>query len=193
MAIKAIIFDCFGVLVLSGHASLRQDFPQLTTELDDLNIQSDYGYLSRQEFNQSASALTGLTLKDLQSRYWLANVRNQSAFDWVKQLRQAGNYKVGLLSNIGKGWLNDFVPEAENEQLFDTVVLSGEVGMTKPAAEIFELAAERLGLSTFECVMIDDLLMNVEGARRAGMQAILFGTTAQAKADFERLLEAEVA
>jgi HAD superfamily hydrolase (TIGR01509 family) len=193
MAIKAIIFDCFGVLVLSGQASLLQDYPDLSDELSDLILQSDYGYISRDEFNQAACRLTGLSLTDFKSRYWSANIRNESAFKWVRTLKAAGNYKVGLLSNIGQGWLSDFVPEADDEQLFDAVVLSGDVGMTKPAAEIFQLTAKRLGVTPAECVMIDDLLTNVDGARRAGMEAILFGTTSQSQADLGRLLEPALA
>lgn len=193
MAIKAIIFDCFGVLVLAGAASLRQDYPALVGDLHDLVLRSDYGYISRQEFNQLASSLVGLSAEQFQSRYWAANVRNEPALAWVSAVKKTASYQVGLLSNIGKGWLEDFIPAVESEQLFDTVVLSGEVGMVKPAAEIFELIAQRLGAETYECVMIDDLIENVEAAQRVGMEAILFNTDSQAQAELERLLESDSA
>lgn len=191
MTIKAIIFDCFGVLVVPGRYSLQYDFPDLANELHDLTMRSDYGYISRQEFNQSAAELTGLSVEEFQTRYWEANVRNEPAFNWANELKKTGNYKIGMLSNIGIGWLNDFISETEREQLFDSVVLSGEAGVTKPSVESFELIAQHLGAEPYECVMIDDLLVNIDGAQRAGMKTILFGTTRQAQIDFAYHLESQ--
>ncbi len=59
------------------------------------------------------------------------------------------------------------LPEA-----FDAVVLSGVVGFAKPDAEIYRLAARRLGLEPGECVFVDDLRRNVDGAVDAGMVGI---------------------
>ena len=53
------------------------------------------------------------------------------------------------------------------------VVISAEVGMRKPDREIFLFAAEELGLPTEECVFVDDLLHNAEGARAVGMEAVV--------------------
>lgn len=191
MVIKAIIFDCFGVLVVPGLDALLHDFPDKAVEAQDLELQSDYGYISRQEYNQLASELTGLSVEQFQNRYWKSKVRNQPAFDWLLDLKKTGTYKIGMLSNIGAWWLDDFIAPTEREQLFDAFVLSGEVGMVKPSIEIFELVAERLGVEPSECVMIDDALVNVNGAKRAGMKAILFSTTVQAQADLALLLEAD--
>ena len=110
-------------------------------------------------------------------------------FGWVRQLKQAGVYKIGLLSNIRVGGLDDFLPETERQELFDGVVLSGELGITKPAREIYEIAAARLGVQPHECIMIDDLLQNTDGAERADMQAVLFDTLAQAQQDVQRIIE----
>jgi FMN phosphatase YigB (HAD superfamily) len=57
--------------------------------------------------------------------------------------------------------------------LFDDIVVSAEVGVAKPAARIFRLAAERLGLPPAACVFVDDWDKNVEAAREVGMQAVL--------------------
>lgn len=56
--------------------------------------------------------------------------------------------------------------------LFDTIVLSGEVGVAKPDRRIFELAAERLGLQPDECVFVDDLAVYVHAAARTGMVGV---------------------
>jgi epoxide hydrolase-like predicted phosphatase len=188
MAIKAIIFDCFGVLVISGSVSVQHDYPHLAVELHDLTMRSDYGYITRSEFDKELSDLTAISLDDIEARYWAKNVRNEPVFAWVRSIKSAGEYKLGLLTNIGKEWLDDFLLPTERHDLFNKEVLSGEVGMTKPDVRIYELLAQKLGVETSECVMIDDLLQNVEGAARAGMATVLFGSLSQAQEDLNRVL-----
>lgn len=188
MAIKAIIFDCFGVLVVSGTESMKHDFPHLSQQLHDLTLRSDYGYMNRSEFDDAISELTGVPRAEVEARYWQQNVRSEPVFEWVRMLKTEGIYKIGLLSNIGKEWLDDFLPIGERKTLFDDEVLSGVVGIVKPDLRIFELMAEKLGVETYECVMIDDILENVEGAKQAGMQTVLFGTLEQARSDLQEVL-----
>lgn len=191
MAIKAVIFDCFGVLIVPAQVLLPHDFPEKVDDFRDLSMQSDYGYISRDEYNQMAAELTGLTSEEFQKNYWNNRVRNEPVFDWINDLIKSHQFKLGLLSNISVWRLEDFIPKAERDKLFDSVVLSGEEGMIKPSLEIYELAAGRLGVDISECVMIDDLLGNVDGAERVGMKTILFGDVDQARADFDRLIEVE--
>jgi putative hydrolase of the HAD superfamily len=188
VAIKAIIFDCFGVLVVSGTESMKHDFPQLSQQLHDLTLRSDYGYMSRSEFDDAISELTGVPHDEVEARYWQQNVRSESVFKWVRRLKNEGTYKIGLLSNIGKEWLDDFLPTDERGTLFDGEVLSGVVGIVKPDVRIFEMMAEKLGVQSEECVMIDDILENVEGAKRAGMETVFFGTLEQAQSDLQEVL-----
>jgi HAD superfamily hydrolase (TIGR01509 family) len=188
MVIKAIIFDCFGVLVMARRVKLYQDYPQFKTQIDDLGYQSDYGMTSRQQFDDSIAELVGLTPEEVEARYWATNVRNEAAIAWVRELKSSGQYKIGMLSNIGRGFINDSLPMTEQTSLFDEVVLSCDVGMIKPDPRIFELAAERLGVAPYECIMIDDLPSNIDGAERAGMQGVVFGSINQAQADFKQLL-----
>jgi HAD superfamily hydrolase (TIGR01509 family) len=189
MAIKAIIFDCFGVFVLSGRESVVKDFPDIKQDLHDLTVRSDYGFISRDDFNKELSDFTHIPADEVEARYWAKSTRNESVFQWANELKKAGGYKIGLLSNIGINWLNDFFPEEERKSLFDDVVLSSDVGYIKPDRKIFEIAAERLGVDTTECVMIDDLLENIEAASSVGMQGIVYGSTGEARAELERLLE----
>jgi len=187
MAIKAIIFDCFGVLVLSGRANMYQDYPMFHAEMDDLERQMDYGMASRQQFNDSIAELTGLSFDQIERRYWSIYARNESVIDWANQLKVSGEYKVGVLSNVGRGFISEFLPEIND--LFDSVILSSSVGMIKPDPSIFELAAKQLNVSTYECVMIDDLPSNISAAQLSGMKGIVFGSLHQAKSDMRELLE----
>ncbi len=191
MAIKAVIFDCFGVLIVPNQALLTHDFPEKVDEFRDLSMQSDYGYISREEYSRAAIELTGLTSEEFQKRYWNSKVRNEPVFDWINDLKKSHQFKLGMLSNISVWRLEDFIPKTERDKLFDSVVLSGEEGMIKPSPEIYELTANRLGVDASECIMIDDLLGNIDGAALIGMKTILFGDVDQAKADFDRLIESE--
>jgi len=189
MAVKAIIFDCFGVLIMPGRTLLCQSFPQFTTEISDLEHQSDYGMISRTKFNNSIAELVGITPDEVESRYYDVNVHNEEAVEWVRELKSSGKYKIGLLSNVGRGWLDDFLTEIEQVDLFDEVILSSDVGLIKPDIKLFEIAAERLGIEPYECVMIDDLLPNIDGAEAADMQGVVFTSTKLARIELEHIIE----
>jgi putative hydrolase of the HAD superfamily len=188
MAIKAIIFDCFGVLVKAGHVLLRQDHPELKELIYDLQNKSDSGQISRQQFNQTIAEKIGLTPQQVDDRYWGTNKFNQPVVDWIHQLRQSGQYKIGMLSNINRDWMDVCLPFFDRESLFDVEVLSGDVNLMKPDPAIFKLASNRLNLQPEECVMIDDLTTNINGAKLAGMKGIVFVSKDQAQAELAQLL-----
>jgi 2-haloacid dehalogenase len=69
---------------------------------------------------------------------------------------------------------------------FRDIVVSGEVGMLKPDAEIFELFLERNGLAARDCVFIDDSRANVASAASLGFDAIHFSSAQQLAQDLRR-------
>jgi putative hydrolase of the HAD superfamily len=90
-----------------------------------------------------------------------------SMIDVVRTARTAG-IRTGLLSN---SWGLDY-PREGWDTLFDTVVISGEVGLRKPGLAIYTLAAERLGLPPSQVVFVDDLAPNVRAAVAVGMVGV---------------------
>ncbi len=94
---------------------------------------------------------------------------DQEMVNAVARARKQG-VRTGLISN---SWGSDIYDGAQLEELFDGVVISGEVGMHKPNADIFLLGAERAGAAPEECVFVDDLRENCAGAEAVGMRAIL--------------------
>jgi putative hydrolase of the HAD superfamily len=105
-------------------------------------------------------------------------------YDTIRALRAAG-LRTGLLSN---SWGCDEYPREDFPGLFDTVVLSGEVGMRKPEPEIFRHAAQTLGLPPGECVFIDDMPANVAAAQACGMTAVLHAEPAATARTLQDLL-----
>ena len=96
---------------------------------------------------------------------------------WAGQLREAG-YRIALLSNmpftVRAAVLHcDWLPE------FDQRTFSCELGISKPAAEIYEHCLGGLDVAAEEALFLDDRPANVEGAKALGMPAILF-TAAEA-------------
>ena len=87
----------------------------------------------------------------------------------VSAIRAAG-LRTGLLSN---SWGMADYPRHLFPGMFDTVVISAEVGMRKPEERIFRHAAGLLGLDPAECVFVDDIEVNVTAAEATGMTAIL--------------------
>ncbi|MFI8828233.1 HAD family hydrolase [Streptomyces sp. NPDC053431] len=86
----------------------------------------------------------------------------------VEELRELG-IRVALLSN---SWGNTY-PRELIDALFDPVVISGEVGLRKPLAPIYELTLARLGVTAGRVLFVDDAEPNVLGARAVGMRAHL--------------------
>ncbi len=95
---------------------------------------------------------------------------------------------TGLISN---SWVMEHYTE-EIRELFDVVVISAEVGLHKPQPEIFRLAAEQLGLEPEDCIFVDDLRENCEGAEAVGMTAVLHRDVDETIARVEGLLGASL-
>jgi putative hydrolase of the HAD superfamily len=90
----------------------------------------------------------------------------------VEALRRARaqGVRTGLISNsMGAGRYD----RSTFPELFDGVVISGDEGMHKPEPAIYELGCERVGLAPAQCVFVDDLRENCEGAEAVGMVAVL--------------------
>lgn len=186
--IRGIIFDCFGVLVHGSLEYLRDITPpEHRRELNDLSHSSDYGYLSSEEYLTRVGMLLGRSAAEIESITRARRVRDERMIRLVRSLHP--QYKVGLLSNVGRGVIHGTFTSDELHELFDMVLLSSEVGMVKPHADIYELAAIRLGLSCEECLMIDDIPINVEGAKAVGMQGIVCVDSDQLEMDLRELLE----
>lgn len=108
-------------------------------------------------------------------------------YDAILRCREAG-IQTALLSN---SWGNDY-PRDRWTDLFDTVVISGEVGMRKPAAEIFHHTTAELGLTPPECVFIDDIESNIEAAERLGMTGLLHTSPEETRAHLATLFKIDM-
>jgi epoxide hydrolase-like predicted phosphatase len=103
----------------------------------------------------------------------------------VQALRKAkaAGIATALLSN---SWGNEY-PREGWEEMFDVIVISGEVKMRKPEHRIYELTLDRLGLEASSCVFVDDLSPNIRAAVDVGMHGVLHETVDQTLDELEAL------
>ncbi len=143
--VRAIIFDCFGVMYQSPSGD----------------------YVSDPSRDKIALGL----------------VRNEELLAYSQELR--AKYKIGVLSNCRAGLFEDFFNDIERQQLFDTVVVSSEVGMAKPQPEIFYLVCKRLGIKPNEAILVDDTPMHCEAAASIGMHGLVYQSNQQIKHEID--------
>jgi len=191
--IKAVIFDCFGVVVADALEVLGQEVrakdPAAGRELSDVIGLHARGLISQQESNERISKLLGLTIPEMIQKIVEGEVKDWRLLEYIESLR--ANYKTALLSNIGASGLQKRFEPHELERYFDVVVASGQIGFAKPEAQAYEITAERLGVRLDECVFTDDRQVYIDGAHAVGMQAILYSSLEQFKRDIEPMLESK--
>jgi 2-haloacid dehalogenase len=120
--------------------------------------------------------------------YWKDSIGNVhwDTVEVMKQLKQAGCKLYGL-----SNWSAETFPYAREKydffDLFDDMVISGEVGHVKPEPEIFHLLLKKIGRLADECLFIDDSLPNIEQANTMGFQTIHFVTSEHLKNDLTKM------
>lgn len=103
--------------------------------------------------------------------------------DLVGKARAAG-VRTALLSNsFGLEY-----PREDWDRLFDTTVISGEVGLRKPDAAIYRMTCSQLGVQPHEAVFVDDMAPNVDAAEALGMAGVVHVDTPTTLPHLERLL-----
>jgi putative hydrolase of the HAD superfamily len=196
--VKGLLVDFGGVLTTNVFDSFR-DFcvaeglePDAVKRLfrDDPEALAlvrglETGELSEDDFGERFGELLGVDERAALVERLFGGLRpDEDMLAALRRARAAG-IRTGLVSNsMGAGrYDRDAFPE-----LFDGVVISGEVGMHKPHPEIFRLGAKRAGVAPEDCVFVDDLRENCEGAEAVGMKAVLHRGAESTVAELEKLL-----
>jgi epoxide hydrolase-like predicted phosphatase len=182
--VKGLLIDFGGVLTTNVFDSFKkfcraEDLPEDTVkkifrdrEGEGLALlrQLEKGELTADDFSGRFAPILGVSADNLVERLFGGIGPDEPMLEAVRRARKAG-IKTGLISNSwGDGLAYD---PSLLEELFDAVVISGDVGLHKPQPEIYQLGAERIGVAPEECVFVDDLRENCQGAEAVGMKAIL--------------------
>lgn len=188
--IRAVIFDCFGVLTTDGWLPFKRKYfsgnPELEQAATDLNKRTDAGLASYDDFVRDIADLAHVPLAEA-SKAIEHNVTDDELLAYIASDIKP-KYKVGLLSNAGANWM-DRLFSKEQIALFDAIALSYETGVIKPDARAYQIITERLGVAPDECIFVDDQERYCAAARDAGMKAIWYQSLEQFKADILPLLQ----
>lgn len=183
--IRNVVFDMGGVLMKYDPVGFARPFVQ---DEDDARLVAAAVFDGREWPLQDAGVI------DVQTVGWTAAQRlpehlgeaaMQTALRWyesreffdgteeaIRELKARG-YGIYLLSNAGVQF-DDYKKSLPAYECFDGMIISALVHLMKPDERIYQHLATTYGLDPAECLFVDDVAVNVEGARRAGMQGLVY-------------------
>jgi epoxide hydrolase-like predicted phosphatase len=151
----------------------------------ELLIAFEEGRVEETEFELRLGELLGVSAAEgLIDRLFAGATLDEPMVRAVLAARRAG-VATGLISN---SWGTTRYPRELLAELFDGVVISGEVGMRKPAGRIYELGAEAIGRAPSRCVFVDDLPFNLPPAQELGMAVIHHTESQRTISELEEML-----
>jgi HAD superfamily hydrolase (TIGR01509 family) len=185
--IRALVFDCFGVLYedalkeyIEHHVPVDAIGPKSRTYYYDLALASDRSYVSDADFYAELAALSGEPPEVIRHRLRDVSVLNRQLVSLIKSLRP--HYRIALLSNAERSFLDRFLANHQLERHFDAVLASSETPYIKPEREIFAEMARRLRLELPEMLFIDDSTRNTDAAQSYGIPSIHYQDPNQLRA-----------
>lgn len=190
--IKAVIFDIGRVIVnLHPERGIFKYFLEPGRELDEGNMMNFVrdesancfmrGLMTPEEFHSEICGRFKLNLEFNEFCELWCNIfsLNQETAKLIEEL--SGITTVGLLSDADELHWGFLKGKYSVFGLIDRPTISYMVGYTKPAKQIYLAAAENAETAMENCLFIDDLAINVEGAKKAGMQSIQFESAKQVR------------
>jgi HAD superfamily hydrolase (TIGR01509 family) len=174
---KWIIFDAMGVVFEEGDDILHRLVPFLHQRGSALNAETVHaayrsasrGEISSREFWNSLGL--GGEYPAIEDEYLDTCLRLDSHFMETAE-RLGGKFSLALFSNDIKEWSAHLRRKHGLDRIFQTAVISGEVGIRKPAPEIYRILLERLKAEGKDCLLIDDRPENLLPAAALGITPI---------------------
>jgi len=195
--IQAVIFDWGGVLIENPTEGILRYCREvlgigtgcMLAAYRKLIPYFQEGKISEEEFWKGVRRRTGAK-GGMPASLWLeafehSYVEKKDVFAVAHELHGRG-CRTGILSNTEKPARP--IMERETYRIFDPVVLSWEVGSSKPQGRIFEALIETLGLNPHEILLIDDVAANIAAAKDLGLQGLLFTNAETLRSDLADLL-----
>lgn len=171
--ITSIVFDFYGVFVNDPYdAWLATHNIERSGPYSDLVHQVDTGKLSHEDFFIQLGRLSGKSVESIRDSFIITPALiNSDMVTLVKQLSQS--YKLGFISN-GSHHVRELLESQSLVDHFQSIVISSEVGITKPSREIFERCFIELDATGDEIVFIDDRTINTEAAAHLGVLTLVY-------------------
>lgn len=185
--IKAVIFDYFGVICSDEYWRwVKADKNIKGGEFQNLSREVNLGKLSWHDFVKEVAKKLGKSPEEITKLYQSEHIHPE-VLAYAAKLHE--KYKTALLTNASYEFLQPVVERAKLDDVFDEIIMSSVVGVTKPNPEIFEEALSRLGVGPQEAVFIDEIDYNVHGAKAVGLNTILYNNFEQMKFELEEIVK----
>jgi putative hydrolase of the HAD superfamily len=197
--IRALVLDYGGVISKPQNPDnvnnmlqlLCQDYNDFRNVYRSKRANYDNGQLSGEEYwhsilqcyglKQNDSQVTKLIQEDIRS--W--TLINDSMIQFIKESREK-LHTLAIISNMTKDCLVYMKKHFQWLELFDELIFSCEFGKNKPDAKIYEAFLSRIEIPPQECLFADDLIENVDGAMKSGMNVIHFKSFWQFRGDLKQ-------
>lgn len=196
---KVIVFDYGEVISVTPSEAERAQLTELAGREAEVFWPAywrhrdalDQGTMSIQEYWKGIEHELGEQWGDATvHRLWLADFRSWLSIDHdtldVLIDLQEGGTRMALLSNAGRDF-GSYFRHGTLGDLFEQVFVSGELGIIKPSADIFEIVLNDLGIAPQNMVFIDNKEVNVRGAEALGIAGHVFTTASDLRAYLESL------
>ncbi|MDP3974975.1 MAG: HAD family phosphatase [Candidatus Jorgensenbacteria bacterium] len=177
--VKAITFDFWGVFAVMNPPMNRYleergiSLDGYTKEIHDLVMLHDLGKIDERQFFQKCSQIIGVEIPYDQCRYvYREGTLNEPLISLVKKLKE--NYKIALLSNNNKEYVQEYIRKPGLGKLFDVEVISYETGHRKPDPEIYKTLIQRLGMKPSEILFLDDDPTKLTAAETQGLKTLVY-------------------
>jgi len=197
--IRALVLDYGGVISKPQNPDnvnnmlqiLSQDHNDFRNVYRSKRGNYDNGQLSGEEYwhsilqhyglEQNDSKVTKLIQEDIES--WTQI--DDSMIQFIKKSREK-LHKLAIISNMTRDCLVFMKKQFQWLELFDELTFSCEFGKNKPDAKIYEAFLSRIEIPPQECLFADDLIENVDGAMKSGMNVIHFKSFLQFRQELKQ-------
>lgn len=197
-SIKNVVFDIGNVIVRWAPLEIvRLTFGEAkaTQQLVKSIFQSETwlalnkGFISEHDAKGQYKQILGFTDLECDQLFYYVKqtqILIYGSVDLLERVRLAGYNVYALTDNV-----HEIVAHLKSEytfwSLFDGAVVSAELGLLKPQAEIYQSLLAQYKLEASETIFIDDMTYNVEGAKALGIAGIQFENAAQCEDELKAL------
>ena len=179
MSNKWLILDAMGVIFTVGHDLYELLIPFVWCKNKDISdqlmidtyLEASKGLIPSSEL--WAKIGFGDQYPEIEKEYLDTQLKIDKEFLELAP-RFKDDYSLALLSNDVKEWSNYLREKFGLNEIFDEIIVSGDVGLRKPNKKIYTLLLDRLNISPEKCVFVDDKLRNLQPASELGIRTIRF-------------------
>lgn len=176
---KWIVLDAMGVVFTEDTIDLIIKFVKSKKDIDSKKIRDLYLRGSLGEF-KSKEIWKKLDLDNsypaIEIEYLENNFKLRDDFlSVIRDLKK--EYKIAMLSNDVSEWSKYLRIYFEIEDIFDELIISGEVSYRKPDKKIYEIFLNKVNAKAKDCVFIDDIEENLKSAKELGINVIKFASS----------------